>query len=165
MPHGFRWIHSFAEITSTGTETRPDTIAGRRLRRAPPPRRRAVEGPRASKHHPTFTPLRSFPFQPSAARSPDARLEQEVARALEADARLEERLERVALAPERVHDVRAGLHERRLEHVREQREHRVERLERARLRARGGGAVLHAREQLGEDRQVEDERRREQRVL
>ena len=101
---------------------------------------------------------------PSATRAlPDARLEEEVARALEADARLEERFERVGLAVERVDDVRAGLDERRLEHVREQRQDGVQRPEV--LRARGEVAVLDAREELGEDRQVEDERRREQRVL
>ena len=93
---------------------------------------------------------------------PDAGLEQKVAAPLNADAGLEERLERVALAVEAVDDVGAGLDERRLEHVRQEREHRVQRRE----LARGGRiAVLDAREQLREDRQVEDERRREQGVL
>ena len=93
---------------------------------------------------------------------PNASLEQEVAAALEADAGLEECFERVALAVEAVDDVGAGLDERRLEHVRQEREHRVQRRE----LARGGRvAVLDAREQLREDRQVEDERRREKGVL
>ena len=75
---------------------------------------------------------------------------------------LNERLEHVALPVERVHDVRAGLDERHLEHVREQGEDPVERLE---VHACGRVAVLDARQELGEDREVEDERRREQRVL
>lgn len=100
----------------------------------------------------------------STGRSPDAALEEEVAAALEPDARLHERFEGVALAAEAVHDVGAGLHERGLEHVREQREHGVERLELG--RGPGGDvADLDAREQLGEDRQIEDERRRKERVL
>lgn len=96
---------------------------------------------------------------------PKAGLEQQIRIVLEPDTRLEERLERIALAAQAVHDVRARLDERRLEHVREQAEDWVERLE---VRGRAGvvgGAVLDAGEQLGEDRQVEDERRREERVL
>ena len=54
------------------------------------------------------------------------------------------------------------LDERGLEHVRQEREHGVERLE---VTARGRLAVLDAGEEFSEDREVEDEGRREQRVL
>ena len=43
----------------------------------------------------------------SSSRSPDARLHEQVAAALETDAGLQERLERVALPVQAVHDVRA----------------------------------------------------------
>jgi hypothetical protein len=92
---------------------------------------------------------------------PHTGLEQQIRVGLEADAGLEERLERVALAGERVDDVRAGLDERRLEHVRQEREHRVQLLELARARR----ADLDAREELSEDGEVEDERGRKKRVL
>ena len=49
----------------------------------------------------------SRPQRCTTSRLPDARLEEQVGAALEADAGLEERLERVALAVEAVHDVRA----------------------------------------------------------
>ena len=101
-------------------------------------------------------------MEQATSHLPDASLEKEIATTLETDASLEEGLERVALAVERVDDVRAGLDERRLEHVREEGEDRVERLE---VLARRRVAVLDAREQLREDREVEDERRREQRIL
>ena len=84
----------------------------------------------------------------SSSRLPDARLHEQVAAALETDARLQERLERVALAVEAVHDVGAGLDEGRLEHVRQKREHRVQRRE---LAVGRRVAVLDAREQLGQD--------------
>ncbi len=54
-----------------------------------------------------------------------------------------------------------GLDERRLEHVREQREDAVERLELASL----GLAVLDAGEELRENSQVEDQRRSKQGIL
>ena len=92
---------------------------------------------------------------------PNASLEQEVAAALEADARLEERLESVALPVEAVDDVGTGLDERGLEHVREQGQHGVQRLE----LGRGARAVLDAREELGQDGQVQDERSSQKRVL
>ncbi len=114
------------------------------------------EGGNGNTSRPSATTAQAHP------RLPDARLEQQVAAALQPNARLEERLERVALPVQRVHDVRAGLHERRLEHVRQQREHGVQRLE---VLARASVAVLDARQEFGEDRQVQDERRREERVL
>ena len=95
-------------------------------------------------------------------RLPDARLQQEVAAAFETNAGLEESLECVALAVEAVDDIGARLDERSLKHVRQEREHGVERLE---VTARGRLAVLDAGEELGDDREVENEGRREQRVL
>ena len=72
---------------------------------------------------------------------------------------LDERLERIALPLERVNDVSARLDKRHLEHVQEQGEDRVERLD---VLPRGRVAVLDTRQELLQDCQ---ERRREQRVL
>lgn len=110
----------------------------------------------ATAHHRTGTGI--------ILRLPDTRLKEKVRATLDTDARLEERLERVALARERVDDVRTGLDERRLEHVAEQAEDGVKRLELLRL-GLVSLAVLDTREELREDREIEDEGRREQRVL
>jgi hypothetical protein len=60
---------------------------------------------------------------------------------------------------------RTRLDERGLEHVREEGEHWVERRKVLPGALGGEGAVLDTREQFGEDRQIEDERGREERIL
>lgn len=57
---------------------------------------------------------------------PDARLEQEIAVAFESDASLKESIERIALPAKTVDDVCARLDQRRLAHVRQERQHWVE---------------------------------------
>lgn len=56
---------------------------------------------------------------------------------------------------------RTGLDERRLEHVREEGQDRVQRLELVRV----GFAVLNTGQELRQDREINDERRRKKRVL
>ena len=135
----------------------------RRLHDVPHRAAGAVEG-HARKFYPLSTLPYPLPTYTRHARSPETRFEQQIARAFEPDARLEERLEGVALAVERVDDVRAGLDERGLEHVRKKGEDWVKGL--VLLAARAGRvAVLDAREELGEDREVEDERSGEEGIL
>jgi hypothetical protein len=103
-----------------------------------------------------YSPVRR-PVEPS----PHPRREKEVALVLETQTRLEEHLQPIPLPRERVDDVGAGLDERGLEHVAQERQHRVERLELGLSLA----AVRDAGEQLGEDGEVENERRGEEGVL
>ena len=100
------------------------------------------------------------------AKLPNPRLEKQIALALKPQTRLHKHLERVALASESIDDVRTGLDERCFEHVAEQAEDRVERRKLGRFVARSGNlTVLDAREEFGEDHEVEDQRRRKERVL
>ena len=90
---------------------------------------------------------------------PHPRLKEQVALALQAQARLHEHLERTPLAAERIDDVRAGLDERRLEHVAEQAEDGIQGCKRGGGRVGRGGrglAVLDACEELREECEVED---------
>lgn len=83
---------------------------------------------------------------------------------LKTQASLQERLESRTLTAERVDYVRARLDEWGLEHVREEREDAVQRLELWVLVV-AHFTVGNASEELGEDGQVEDERGSEKRVL
>ena len=98
---------------------------------------------------------------------PKPGLEEQIALAFKPQARLHEHLERIALASERVDNVRTGLDERGLEHVAEQAEDRVQRRKRGRVGRRRGGdlTVLDARKEFGENHEVEDQRGRQERVL
>ena len=88
---------------------------------------------------------------------PNPSLEQQIALALKPQTRLHKHFKRVALAPESIDDVRTGLDERCFEHVAEQAEDRVERRKLGHTVARSGDlAVLDAREEFGEDHEVED---------
>lgn len=95
-------------------------------------------------------------------RSPNTALQKDVTQILQSKTSLEEPFDGVPLPSERVDDVVAGLDEGRLEHVGQEREDGVERLV---LGFLVGGAVLNAGEELGEDGQVEDEWRGEERVF
>lgn len=60
---------------------------------------------------------------------------------------------------------RTRLDERRLEHIREERQHRVQRRKVLVGRLRRDVTVLDTRKELRQDRQVKDERRSKERVL
>jgi len=81
---------------------------------------------------------------------------------LKTEAGLEEGLESRALAAERVDHVSAGLDERSFEHVREKREHAVQRLE---LLVLTNAAVVDTGEKLSEDCEVKNQRRSQQGIL
>lgn len=81
---------------------------------------------------------------------------------LETQACLEESLESSALAAERVDHVSAGLDKGSLEHVREKREHTVQRLE---LFVLTDATVVDTSEELGKDGEIENERRGQEGVL
>ena len=88
---------------------------------------------------------------------PHPSLEQQIALALKSQTRLHKHFKRVALASEGIDDVRTGLDERCLEHVAEQAEDRVEGRKLGHIVARSGNlTVLNAREEFGEDHEVED---------
>lgn len=87
-------------------------------------------------------------------------LERHVVLGREADGRAEDVHEGCALGRKGVHDGRARRHGRRLEHVREDGEDRVELLGRPPVEGEGD-----AREELCEQDEVEDERHGEERVL
>ena len=88
---------------------------------------------------------------------PNPSLEQQIALALKPQTRLHKHFKRVALAPESIDDVRTRLDERCFEHVAEQAEDRVERRKLGHTVARSGDlTVLDAREEFGEDHEVED---------
>ncbi len=80
---------------------------------------------------------------------------------LQAQASLEEHLERVPLPAQAVDDIGAGLDQRRLQHVREEREDAVERLEVADLAIARYFAIGDARQELGENDEIEDQWRGE----
>jgi hypothetical protein len=78
-------------------------------------------------------------------------LEEQVALTLKPQTRLHEHLEPITLPSERIHNIRTGLDKRRLEHVTEQAEHRVQGCV-----GRRDLAIVDAREELGENCDVED---------
>lgn len=97
--------------------------------------------------------------------SPNPGIHEQITLMLQTQASLEERLEGVPLPAQAIDDIGARLHQRRLEHVREEREDAVERLILADLATRRDFAVLDASKELGEDGKVEDQWGGEERVL
>ena len=93
-------------------------------------------------------------------------LESHLGLGLEADAGAEDVGQGRALLAEGVDDGRAGGRQRRLEHVAEDTEHRVEALVLGRSGTVGGDSLpRHARHDLGDDAEIDDQRRGEERVL
>ena len=113
-------------------------------------------------HRSTHRPI--DPLRYAFIHSPQPTLKEQIALPLKPQTRFHEHLQRIPLAPERIDDVRAGLDERRLEHVAEQAEDRVQghKLGIACGSGSGGLTILDAREELGEDHEVEDQRRRKE---
>ena len=85
----------------------------------------------------------------------------QIADGLKTEASPQERLERLTLTVQRVDRRLAGFRQRRLEHVRQQPEDRVQRFELGRTLF----AVRDSSHQLCEEAQVDDQRSREERVL
>ena len=88
---------------------------------------------------------------------PNPSLKQQIALALKPQTRLHKHFKRIALASESIDDIRARLDEWCFKHVAEQAEDRVERRKLGYIVARSGDlTVLDAREEFGEDHEVED---------
>lgn len=88
-------------------------------------------------------------------------LKRHVRLGFQADASTEDIRQGAALLRERVHDGRSGGRQRRLEHVAQDAQDAMETL----VLARGVQLPLNARHHLGDEHQVDDQGRREKRVL